>query len=232
MWNRSVEPSDRGAFHTPDFVQFFERQLERERLFRSEAEHRLANFLQVAAANLERQTRRLGHAEARDAVTLASNQLMLLSRLHRVFSQIDCSSLMDYGKGLAEACTVLHELAFAPRGHTLRFVLQAGAEEIAMRPDQAQALSLLTSELILNAAKHGLPERQGGIVEVSLGWNNDHLYCAVIDNGGISSVREASSSSQGMLIASRLAKEAGGNCRWVFNANGTEARVILPIGPM
>jgi two-component sensor histidine kinase len=229
MWTRNVEPAELDVPGTQDFVQFFERQLERERLFRSEAEHRLANFLQVAAANLDRQTRRMAQADARDAITLASDQLLLLSRLHHVFSQIDCSSLLAYGKGLAEACTVLHELAFAPRGHVLRFVLQAGAEDIAIRGDQAQALTLLTSELILNAAKHGFAERQSGTVEVLLGWGSGHITCAVIDNGGMSSARQSHSDSQGMLIASRLAKEVGGRCRWVFNADGTEARVVLPI---
>ena len=206
------------------------RLLAQERLLRDEAEHRLANLLQLVSSNLAKAARRTEGEQARNAIDAAAEQVLTLGRLQQA---LGCSSEEGQAEGcetkLRQLCTALASLVVGPRGHSIALETEADATDLALRPDLARCLALVVSELVINAAKHAFPRGTAGRITVVLSRTARHVSCTVLDDGIGAGPSSRLSSSRGLQLAQSLAEEVGGRCRWVFGHTGTEAQVLLPL---
>lgn len=202
-----------------------------DRLLRQEADHRLANLLQIVSGNLTRSCRDGSTEQARRLIGAAADQIVALGKLHQALAQPSEMRTEDGSSRLQILCSSLKKLVIEPRGHVLAFRTEGGEPGgFPLRSDIAHCLVLIVSEFIINAAKHAFSPDTTGNIRVLLGRSADRLSCTVSDDGAATLSHDDCFTSQGMCLARDLAQRAGGNCNWVFNPTGTEAHVSLPFG--
>jgi two-component system, sensor histidine kinase PdtaS len=191
----------------------------RELLF-SELQHRVSNNLQVAAALLALQKRKVEGEPARAALDEASRRLALIGRISR--------QLYDAGGEQRSVRAFLEPLC-------ADVVEASGRDDVAWRvegdgtaplaSERAVPLALIVAEAISNAIEHGFADRGGEIV-VALVEGEDMLEVRVEDNGrglppGFDTAR---SDSLGLRIATMLATQLNG--RFAMAAGERTAAVL------
>ena len=118
-----------------------------DRLRRTEADHRIANSLQMAAAALMSERRKLEHGgAARDALDAASSRLCASARLHRSMARPAGSEEVGTADYLADLRDDLAESV----GGTLR----VDAGEVALPARSAGYVGIVVVEMMTNAVKH------------------------------------------------------------------------------
>lgn len=194
-------------------------------LFR-ELQHRVSNNLQVAAALLTMQRKRIANAEASAALDEACRRLGLIGRISR--------KLYGIGGGGQPLGPLLEQIgqdiieASGGRGVTLRI---EDAAEVRVRPAAAVPVALVVAEAIANAIEHGFGrEQERPLITVRVE-RASGLLLEVQDNGrGLpDGFRMKASDSLGLQIATMLAKQLGGQFRLMSGEKGgTIAQLELP----
>ena len=196
----------------------------RAALFR-ELQHRVSNNLQVVAALLTLQKRKVEDPAARAALDEASRRIGLVGRIHRKLYEPTGARI-----GMA---TFLRELSADVLDSTGRdgVVVEVNADErLELHADAAIPVALIVAEAIANAVEHGFSGREQGRVGISLARGGDgSIVLNVTDDGiglpaGFDMGRE---SSLGLGIALTLARQLGGEFNLVTE-QGTCARLRLP----
>lgn len=201
----------------------------RELLFR-ELQHRVSNNLQVAAALLSLQRRKVAQPEARAALDEASRRLALIGRISR--------QLYDAGGGTRSLRTFLeplcHDVIDACGRPGVSLAVHADAD-LALESDHAVPVALIVAEAISNAVEHGFAGRETGRLDVALRRAGDGTIVEVRDDGhGLPpGFALDGSDSLGLRIAVTLAAQLGG--RFTLEQGGepggergTLARLALP----
>ncbi|MGN6600524.1 MAG: sensor histidine kinase [Actinomycetes bacterium] len=156
------------------------RRRERELLTKDatirEIHHRVKNNLQTVAALLRMQARRLHNEDARAALQQAVRRVGSIAVVHETLSRT-LEETVDLDVVIASVLGTAVELAAA--GVPVRTTRTGDAGEIP--GEMASPLALAISELVHNAAEHGLRPAGGGTVEVSAerddaeGWLKLHV---------------------------------------------------------
>ncbi len=169
-----------------------------------EADHRIANSIQLTAIMLKRESRGIVDADsARAALERASVRLMATARLHRHLSQDVDGTSVDLARFLAPVCAEIEDSTDA--------ILRVRADDVLVSADIAAQLCLVITELALNAVKHG--SRDGAPVTLSLeaaiaGRNNLRLLAS--DDGPGGSAGPTAQGGFGMrMITSTVARLGG-----------------------
>jgi two-component sensor histidine kinase len=157
------------------------RRRERELLTKDatirEIHHRVKNNLQTVAALLRLQARRIGTDEGRDALEQAMRRVSTIALVHETLSQafdesVDFDDVVDRGLLLvADVATHQSEVRTRRLG-------KFGT----VRAEDATALALVLTELVTNAAGHGLHGR-AGTVTVEAEREGPALRMTVSDDG-------------------------------------------------
>ncbi len=137
-----------------------------------EADHRVANNLQIVATLLHRQAQAADSDAVRDALNGAGARVAAIGRLHVALRPPDLSApslsgpspaCVDLHAYLADLCATLAESTGAEAtGRVIRVELQP----CSVPPLAAQRLGLLVTELVTNALRHALPPTRPGTVRV------------------------------------------------------------------
>ncbi len=144
-----------------------------------EAEHRMANSLQIIAAMMRQSAKFAASEEARHEIASAQQRVMAIASLHRL--------LMETGGGNVAMDIYLQDLA---RGIGASLLRERGTVTIETRCDPcrigagtATSLGLVVTELAINAIKHAFPEDAGGKVRITFRqWRRGWLL-SVSDDG-------------------------------------------------
>ena len=204
--------------------------LERERdlsadLFR-ELQHRTANNLQSISAMLRQNLRSI---EADPSVALkvidsAERRFEVMSRINRkLYSpemhEVDATAL------LRDLCEDLRKV-----GGNERVVCKVGQSTATLSRERAMLLSLLVSELMLNATKHAFEPGQAGTIELTLDARDHDLHFTFADDGkGFPSDAEAHShTGLGTRIMQGLVAQLRGTMHTRSGRSGTTVEVIIP----
>ena len=196
----------------------------RELLFR-ELQHRVSNNLQVAAALLSLQRRKVPEPEARAALDEASRRLALIGRISR--------QLYDAGGGTRSLRAFLeplcHDVIDAAGRPGVTLSVHADAD-IALASEQAVPLALIVAEAISNSVEHGFDGRAGGRLDVTLRRAADGTAVEIRDDGrGLPpGFALDGSDSLGLRIATTLASQLGGRFTLEPASPGSVARLTLP----
>lgn len=195
-----------------------------ETLFR-ELQHRVANNLQLVVALLRNAQRNLRNpVAAAETLNEAEERIMALSQLHRRLHDGTA-----YGNGLEPLLKEVIANAFGNLPVTVRVKVH-GASDLSI--DQMTAITLLTNEAALNAAKHVFCKGLGTRFDVSLTEDSTGRLTLLINDDGPgmdTPAVEADAKSLGMGLMEAFAAQLGGSLE-IVKSEGTSLSVAFEIG--
>ncbi len=198
-----------------------------------EIHHRVKNNLQTVGALLRLQSRRVTDGEARTALDQAERRVAAIALVHETLST-GYDETVDFGDVASRGLSALVEVARP--GGSIRTVYDGRFGRL--RAEDATALSLVLTELVQNAAEHGLAGRDG-VVTVSAervhegAAEQDRLRVRVRDDGvGVGATAGAGGErvpgGLGSQIVRALVTELRGTIGWFPGpGGGTEVRLDL-----
>jgi PAS domain S-box-containing protein len=200
---------------------------ERENLL-SELHHRVKNNAQATTSFLSLQASRATDPDVAAALRGAATRVLLATLVQDRMFRIMNDTLVELGTELTT--TARTALEILGRGDlTLAIELDA---PLHLPVAQAQPLALIVNELVVNAARHAFPGRQGTIRLLVRPLPPGHGEVVVADDGiGLpeSHARNSPSGSLGLHLMPRLARQARASLRLEVDA-GTRAVLRFPCG--
>ena len=142
---------------------------------RGEADHRMANSLQLAADLLLFEQARVRDPDAREALGAAVARLSAIAQLHRCLCDQDPAAGVDLRLFLGEICDLI--------ARSSGLACSLDADPVVVAPDTAQQLAIAVNELAMNAAKHAYRGHARGALHVEARRNGDRLRLTVSDHG-------------------------------------------------
>lgn len=197
-------------------------------LLRQEADHRIANSLQMIGSLVGMQLAHVTDPVARDGLTRITKQLRLVAQLHHRLASGDGSGMVPLDVYL----TGLRDEIFAAVVDHHRHNLLVNADPISVPARIASTAGIIINEFVFNALKHAFPGQDKGTIEISCGQGvNGDLYLTISDNGVGFSNRVAPLIASGLGIT--LIKGLIAQLQGTFNIRrltpGTAYDIMLPL---
>jgi two-component sensor histidine kinase len=148
---------------------------QRQSLLR-ELNHRVKNNLQMIISLISIKSRWLPDASVKSILSDIVSRIRALSEIHSLLYGGEPDGLVRHDFTV----DLVRKLSEFYRNEQCK--IEFAAEPIALRPDHAVALGLITNELITNACKHAFPE-EPGTVKVELRASGERNILTVADNG-------------------------------------------------
>ncbi len=202
---------------------------EMARLLVREADHRIANSLQLVVNQLTQGRLGVMDPAAADLLDRALAQVAAIAEVQRALS---CGA----GKGEVGLRQML--AATAARLADLRPGTQVSVavEDVpALRPRQLETIAVVAAELVMNALKHAFPAGRPGRVAIRCGVIAGNLVLTVTDDGiglrgNVGGASASGGTGQEMIV--RLMAVLGGAVSSLPAAGGgTTVRVSMPLRP-
>jgi len=197
-------------------------------LLRQEADHRIANSLQMIGSLLSTQLRHIADPVARDMLSRVSTQLRLIARLHHRLSVGD-------GSGVVELDTYLGGLRdeiFAAVVDHHRHSLLVNVDPIRVPARVASTIGMIINEFVFNALKHAFPDADKGTIEIACGRDPHGDLCLTISDDGIGLPQNSgpqAAGGLGMTLIQNLIAQLQGSFNIHRLAPGTTYEVTLPL---
>jgi two-component system, sensor histidine kinase PdtaS len=195
---------------------------QRELLF-TELQHRISNNLQVVSALMTLQKSSLTDAQARQALSEASQRLALIGKLNRKLHD-PANAGLDLKEFLRELCHDVSQAAgFQDPGCHVK-----GLEGVPLPADKAVPLALIVTELLNNSIEHGFGGKAGDLHMDLERASDERIVLTVRDNGhGLPAgfdLRQAK--SLGLRIVQSLAQQIGAQLE-IISDKGTTCRLTF-----
>ncbi len=197
-----------------------------------EIHHRVKNNLQTVAALLRLQARRLPEGEGRSALDEAVRRVGVIALVHETLSQ-GFDEMVDFDEIAARGLAAIIEVA--RREHPIESRVKGSFG--LLRPEDATALAMVLSELVQNAAEHGLRDG-GGCIEVTVersGQEGDEVLTVTIadDGEGLPEGFAPGRSGLGTQIVQSLVQDLRGRITWeTAKPRGTRVRFLARLRPL
>lgn len=194
----------------------------RELLFR-ELQHRVSNNLQVAAALLMLQKRRVTDGEARTALDEGARRLGVIGRISRQLYHVE-GTTRGLRALLEPLCADVVDASGKPVAITV-----TGDHDLAVKSDAAVPVALIVAEAVANSIEHGFADREDGRIDIDLVQDGATIRIDVRDDGhGLPDGFDvAASGSLGLGIATMLAEQLNGRFE-LLPGTGATARLTVP----
>jgi two-component sensor histidine kinase/PAS domain-containing protein len=198
-----------------------------------EIHHRVKNNLQTVAALLRLQARRIPDPTARNALSEAVRRVGTIALVHETLSQgfdetVTFDEIAVRGlRAVVEVATTEHQVHHTLTGSFGR-----------MRAEDATAMAMIISELVQNAAEHGLADRDGTIaVDVQRATADDgveELTVTITDDGvGLPQGFRPVLAGLGTRIVTSLVQDLQGRIRWQnARPHGTQVEFVARLRPL
>ncbi len=144
---------------------------------RHEADHRLANSLQMLAITLKSECRNLTDvSEARAALMDAALRVAAMADLHRDLTRTHPHCRVDVVNFLEPVCRKI--------GRSIGVAVEIRAHDVMVPAGIASRIGIIVTELAMNAAKHGAEDGQRAILTFeATSREPDILQITLYDNG-------------------------------------------------
>lgn len=146
-----------------------------------EIHHRVKNNLQVVMSLLNTQSHYLQDESAKKAIKNSQNRIHSMSLIHKKLYQSNNIVSVDMNLYIRELIEYLKESLDTGK----RIDFEIDAEPIELSSAQSVPLSLILNETIMNSIKHAFPDRQEGIISITLITLPENLIRLTIKDNGI-----------------------------------------------
>ena len=185
-----------------------------------EFSHRALNDYTGAICMLRGAANELGDSAARAALEDAARCLHNRAQTFHVLKAPRRQGPLDLADYLETVCKALSTSCLASAGIRLTLI----RENVRLPADQCWRLGLAVTELIMNAARHGLRWGAGEIC-VGMSVRDIGVCCTVTDNGRPTALPGV---GRGRRIISALVAGIGGRADWSFGPSGACAALQIP----
>lgn len=145
-----------------------------------EANHRVANSLQIVSSFIQIQANAVATPEARTALKDTRQRVQTISRLHRrlyTSEDIESVELQEY------LATVLTDIQDAWSTDAAPREIRFSAEPLRLPTDQAVSVGVVVNELVSNACKYAYRDEEAGEIRVAMTRGDDAFHIAIEDDG-------------------------------------------------
>lgn len=205
----------------------FEALAEERGMLLREVNHRVGNSLQLIAALLRMQAQISASREVKAALATAETRVMAVADIHRrlyTSESVQSVNLQDYLNDLIE------DLRSSLKSETSSADFRLSAEPIFVPPDQAVAIGMILTELVINSHKHAYPEGRGQ-VRINLARSvDDTAILSVEDDGvGMQAATSAQSTRLGRTLLEAMAQKVSGTVTYEPRDPGTCAKMTFSL---
>ncbi|MCK0168288.1 PAS domain-containing protein [Jannaschia sp. S6380] len=198
-------------------------QAEDLRLRLRELQHRVKNHLAMILAMIRLEARA---RPAEEVVRLLTVRVQALSMLYETFSDHEdgAADRVPVGAYLGRVAASFLEIDARPG---IRINTQM--EEIVLDIEDAGRLGLYMSEVLTNALRHGLRDREAGKIDVEMTVEGNEVLLSVCDDGhGLGDTVWPGETSVGSRIVNDLCQRLDGKLTVESDGNGTVIRLRFP----
>lgn len=191
-----------------------------------EANHRVANSLQLIAAMMSIEARRIADPAALAVLDTTTRRIAAIAGVHRQLYRRSSAELVDLADYLADLGADLEaSCGDATAGRRVRVT----AEPVVVTPEVATSVGVIVSELVGNACKYAYPAGGPGDVIVSLRRARlGGVMLEVLDRGcGRSAHAAPQGSGLGSQLVAMMAKRLRASYRWSDARPGTRFTLCL-----
>lgn len=190
-----------------------------------EIHHRVKNNLQTVASLMRIQTRRTKNPEAKDALEQAIRRVSAIALVHNTLAE-GFSDEVNFDQVFASSMRLVGELA-SEKSNTVK--LRIDGKFGKLPSDIATPLAVALTELVTNAAVHGL-ESHGGLISINTKRTPKQLSIEVQDNG-VGIKKDSIGTGLGTQIIKTLIEgELRGKISWFSPKDGgTRVSVTIPL---
>ena len=197
-----------------------------KQLLVQEMNHRIKNNLSLVGAMLSLQARRLSDSTMKEELGRAVSRINNLSLVHdRLQAFTSGGARMNAAAHFHQLCEMLRSLV--PPGVTLTANCSG-----TLPGDCVESLTLITNELVTNAAKYAFAGRENGEITVGFREEGAGWRLSVADNGaGLPPDHdERSKNSFGRMLIANLAQRVNAEVIYTIGA-GTTVEVLCGVSP-
>jgi two-component sensor histidine kinase len=156
--------------------------LQQKETLLQEMQHRVANSLQIIASILMLKARTVESAETRQHLRDAHDRVISVATVQQQLQASAHGGAIELGPYLSRLCDAL---AASMIGDSRAIVLKVEADPGTGVSAEAVSIGLITTELVINALKHGFPSGGDGSGEIFVKYEVDETNwrLSVSDNG-------------------------------------------------
>jgi two-component sensor histidine kinase len=201
---------------------------ERSHFYRQEAEHRIANSLQLISALVRQRARNGDVSDPQTFLLEIADRIETVGKLHRFLSDSP-SGTVELGKYLAEICNRLRG-ALGPETTSFSFDCPSDCQ---LPAKTALSLGLITAELISNSLKYAHPAGLQTKISLSCRCEEEGRLMIAYEDDGVGfpddlDVNEAG--HMGMNFIRLLSTGLSGHHEWHSDSLGVRFQIVLPTG--
>lgn len=193
-----------------------------------EANHRIANSLQLVSALLSSQGREIADPVARSALDLSVQRIAAIASVHRQLYLGGNLDAVDLGTYLLDLVAGLQAGFQAGVEHRR---LHLNVDQLLVKPDFATTLGVIVTELVINACKYAYAPNEPGDVEIVFGITPFGRFSLDVRDQGVGRVSVPAHAGLGSRIVELMSRRLGADGGYVARDAGTSFRITGPLPP-
>ncbi len=210
-----------------------EAALEQSEMLLREVHHRVKNNMQVISSLLRLQAGKLHDPEQKGVFAECQERIRAMALIHERLYGTGQFARIEFSDYLAEMTRMILGSS-AEAGSRVRLDLRR--EPLDLDLDVAMPLSLIASELVINALKHGFAGGRTGLLTITLRRGAEMNELTVQDDGhgmpaGAAEPAPGSSTGIGMELVESLTRQIRGRREVRSDAGGTSVTIRWPAQP-
>jgi len=201
-----------------------EKILVQKDLLLKEMRHRVANSLQLIASILILKAESVDSIESRSHLKDAHKRIMSIATAQQQLDPIELGEHTPVGKYLTSLCKSLARSMIRDRKPVQ---LEVVASKASVTSDVAVSLGLITTELVINALKHGFPNKRKGRIIVTYTSAKSGWVLSVEDDGvGRPNGKKTPLPGLGTNIIGALANQLNATIKIRSSSLGTKVSLV------
>jgi two-component sensor histidine kinase len=201
---------------------------DRPHTYREEAEHRIANSLQMISALVRQRAKSSQVSDPQTFLLEIADRIETVGKLHRLLGESTETGTVQIRKYLKEVCDRLTG-ALAPTATSFSFDCP---RDCLLPAKTALPLALIAAELVSNSLKYAHPTGLPTKITLSCRPDEKGDLTIVYEDDGVGfpegfDVNEAG--HVGMRLIQLLSKGVGGRHAWLSDPLGIRFEIVLPI---
>ncbi|HZZ23687.1 MAG TPA: sensor histidine kinase [Roseiarcus sp.] len=202
--------------------------MDRPHTYREEAEHRIANSLQMISALVRQRAKSSQVSDPQTFLLEIADRIETVGKLHRLLGESTATGTVQIRKYLKEVCDRLRG-ALAPTATSFSFDCP---RDCPLPAKTALPLALITAELVSNSLKYAHPTGLPTKITLSCRPDEKGDLTIVYEDDGVGfpegfDVSEAG--HVGMRLIQLLTKGVGGRHEWLSDPLGMRFEIVLPM---